>query len=155
MESERDSATRRSAAGFTLMETLITVVIVSTVVLAGAMAFVGMQRSTAADSIRVRMDLALSAYSEALKAVPFVACASTTTPSYVGVAWAPPNRVAASIDGVAHYRGTKSAMTSCVVGSGQDSRQVLSLTVTSGGRSITADIVKRAPGACPDSTCSW
>lgn len=148
----------RTSGGFTLIESLIAVVVISTVVFSAAVAIAGMHRATASASTRARIETALAAYGEAVKAATFVPCATTAT--YADAPWTAPAGMAQSgagkvqsITSIVHFRGAGPLMASCAPGPAQDSRQQLTIEISYQGRTVAADIVKRDPAACPDPTC--
>lgn len=144
----------RTDGGFTLLESLITLVVVTSVVMAGAVAMVAMQRSTKSTAVRARLELAVTAYSEAINATTFVPCATAT--SYP-VTWPHPVGISApqaSIVSVFHLRGTAAVASPCTAGPGQDSRQLITIRVVDQAQSVSADIVKRDPNACGSTPCS-
>ena len=69
----------RGQSGVSLLESLIAIVLVSTVILALAAGFLAMMGATAASSSRQRTDAALTSFTESLKTVPYTPCTAGTS----------------------------------------------------------------------------
>jgi Tfp pilus assembly protein PilV len=155
---------RRSAgqAGLSLVESIITVLLASVVVLALAGAMLTLITTSRATSDAQRIQAALTSYTESLKAAPYVACpvagqdvaqladdyeqaASTWTPP---AAAGPEDVVTVGIDRIEFWEPAAGAAptagrfrTTCPTADGGAQR--ISVTVTRGGQSVSGQTVVR------------
>lgn len=113
----RESASRpTSQGGYSLLEVLITVVLVGTVIIAIAAGMLALIRATKATSDNQRAQSALLSFTESLKASPYLPCGGSPTPSAAAyeqshaeqsASWDPDNhqRVEVSIDEIGFWHG--------------------------------------------------
>jgi len=158
---ERDGPRSRSNAGFSLIETLIAIVIVGTVLVSAGAAMVTVQRITDQNRITSRVELALTSYGESMKALTFKKCATTTdlTPSdWVAPGFSAGDAPVAVITTVSYWTGSAwRTAAQCAADTAnpavKNSAQQVVITVDWPGRNrtIVGTIIKRDPLAC--ATC--
>ncbi len=151
----------RSDAGFSLVETLIAIVIVGTVLVSAGAAMVTVQRITDQNRVTSRVELALTSYGESMKALPFRRCATATDlapADWVAPGFSPGDAPIATITAVTYWTGSAwgsaaQCATETVNPAVKNSAQQVVITVTWPGRNrtIVGTIIKRDPLAC--ATC--
>jgi Tfp pilus assembly protein PilV len=147
----------RSEAGFSLVEILVCVVLMSTVILALASGMLTLVRTTGSTSERQQIQLALGSFTESLKTTPpYVICrdAAEYEADYAAAAdsWKPdPARnIDLEVTGVEYWDRNATAASNTVAGAfavncppGENGPQRLTVKVTlPSGRSGTAQVVK-------------
>ena len=137
----------RSAAGFTLVEVLVAVVLAGVVILTLAGALLTVVRATRSTSDRQELQLALGNYSERLKAIPYLECGDV--PAYRATMLAttpPPVRPGTTVE-IVRVRywdpATRSYVAGCVSPAADGGTQRVTVRVEWQGRSVQGQIVKR------------
>jgi prepilin-type N-terminal cleavage/methylation domain-containing protein len=147
------AAPRRSQSGFSLVEILISLLLVGIVVLGLAAGLYTLIRTTNDTMNRQKVQLGLSNFGESLKAAPYRDCAEPDGNATVAAhqsaysawsaAWTPPSGMTAGITKVEYWDPqTRSFVGACA--DTDHGAQRLTMTVTWRGRDGTAQIVKRA-----------
>lgn len=150
--ASRERAAARRQSGFSLIETLITVVLAGIVVLGLVAGLLTLVRSRAATDERQRIDLALGNVAESLKAIEYPACDPAAMPdaasyqtAYLAspLSWRPPAGMTAEVVDVEFWDKTsRSFVDTCA--SGDQGAQQLTIQVTWRGREGSAHVVKGA-----------
>jgi prepilin-type N-terminal cleavage/methylation domain-containing protein len=144
---------RAGQGGFSLLEVIIAVALVSLTVLALATAFLTLVRANDATASQQEADHAASNFAESLKAAAYQPCSATVTPDYATdpSLWSPPSGVQVSVVDV-EYWDPRSGTSGAYVGScpvdlngtvADGGTQRLTLRVEYRDRERQAQIVKR------------
>jgi prepilin-type N-terminal cleavage/methylation domain-containing protein len=135
---------RAGQGGFSLLEVIIAVALVSLTVLALATAFLTLVRANDATVSQQEADHAASNFAESLKAAAYQPCSATVTPDYATdpSLWSPPSGVQVSVVDVEYWDAATGAYVgSCPVADGGTQR--LTLRAEYRDRERQAQIVKR------------
>lgn len=147
--------TQRGQGGFTLVESLVAVVLVGLVVLALAGGMVTLLATTAASANEQRLQTGLTSFTESVKAMPYRDCASldevrTDYAAWSG-RWDPPSGMTVTITDVEYWNpaaGSEAGefQPTCPGGGTTDrGAQRLSVHVTWNGDTATTETVVRKP----------
>lgn len=131
-------------AGFSLIEVVIAVALVSLSVLSLAMGFLTLMRANAATAAQQEADHAAANFSESLKAAGYQPCAPGSTPDYDADAalWSPPSGVQVRVVHVEYWSpASRAYVDSCP--SGDTGTQRVTVRAEFRDRERTAQIVKR------------
>lgn len=142
--ASRCPARGRTQAGFTLAETIVALLLASTVVLALAAGMFTLLRTTDLTSRSQRMQAALTTVAESVKAEAYIDCATTTSYAVAD----PEGPATAAVTGVRYWDATPAgAELGRFVGppcpSPDRGAQRITVQVELDGRTVSAEIVKR------------
>ena len=149
----RGPVARGDDGGFTLIEALVAVAILSIIVVGIATGTSTAARASDSDNGLTRADVLLTGFGEAVKALPYVKCAGTNDYQQAfdrgEQAVAAPRRLAKTAGTTLAVAAVDvTASTGCAAGLDPGVQKV-SLTVVTSGRTRTGDIVKRDPSLLP------